>query len=102
MQPSTVKKPGGRRADAPPPEFRFYTEFQSHEPEFDYLKSLEIEEKVNKVKWLKSTNSARLVLTTNGESTQDILQTGYSFLSGHFSFRFHVTFHPLSPCRQNC
>ena len=27
-------------------EYKFYTEFQSHEPEFDYLKSLEIEEKV--------------------------------------------------------
>ena len=26
------------------PEFRYKTEFQSHEPEFDYLKSLEIEE----------------------------------------------------------
>ena len=24
-------------------EYKFYTEFQSHEPEFDYLKSLEIE-----------------------------------------------------------
>lgn len=28
---------------------RYLTEFQSHEPEFDYLKSLEIEEKINKV-----------------------------------------------------
>ena len=28
-------------------EYKFYTEFQSHEPEFDYLKSLEIEEKIN-------------------------------------------------------
>jgi hypothetical protein len=24
-------------------EYRFYTEFQSHEPEFDYLKSVELE-----------------------------------------------------------
>jgi serine/threonine-protein phosphatase 2A regulatory subunit B len=30
-------------------EYKFYTEFQSHEPEFDYLKSLEIEEKVRRV-----------------------------------------------------
>ena len=30
-------------------EYKFYTEFQSHEPEFDYLKSLEIEEKINKI-----------------------------------------------------
>ena len=37
-------------------EYRFYTEFQSHEPEFDYLKSLEIEEKINQIKWLKRRN----------------------------------------------
>lgn len=30
-------------------ECRYMTEFQSHEPEFDYLKSLEIEEKINQV-----------------------------------------------------
>jgi len=28
-------------------QYCFLTEFQSHEPEFDYLKSLEIEEKIN-------------------------------------------------------
>ena len=32
-------------------EYRFYCEFQSHEPEFDYLKSLEIEERINKIRW---------------------------------------------------
>ena len=31
--------------------YSFYTEFQSHEPEFDYLKSLEIEEKINSIRW---------------------------------------------------
>jgi serine/threonine-protein phosphatase 2A regulatory subunit B len=30
-------------------EFRYLTEFQSHEPEFDYLKSVEIEEGLNQV-----------------------------------------------------
>lgn len=47
-------------------EYRFYTEFQSHEPEFDYLKSLEIEEKINKIKWCKRQNSAHFLLSTNG------------------------------------
>ena len=37
-------------------EYRFYTEFQSHEPEFDYLKSLEIEEKINQITWLRRRN----------------------------------------------
>jgi hypothetical protein len=35
-------------------EFRYLTEFQSHEPEFDYLKSVEIEEGLNQVRWLCS------------------------------------------------
>ncbi|KAL3529527.1 hypothetical protein ACH5RR_008849 [Cinchona calisaya] len=34
-----------------PPKYQYRTEFQSHEPEFDYLKSLEIEEKINKMRW---------------------------------------------------
>ncbi|ODN91481.1 protein phosphatase PP2A regulatory subunit B [Cryptococcus wingfieldii CBS 7118] len=43
-------------------EYKFYTEFQSHEPEFDYLKSLEIEEKINRIKWCKRQNSAHFLL----------------------------------------
>jgi hypothetical protein len=39
---------------------------QSHEPEFDYLKSLEIEEKINRIKWCKRQNSAHFLLSTNG------------------------------------
>lgn len=39
-------------------EYKFFTEFQSHDAEFDYLKSLEIEEKINKIKWLKSANDS--------------------------------------------
>lgn len=44
-----------------------YATFQSHEPEFDYLKSLEIEEKINKIKFLKGVKGAKFVLTTNGK-----------------------------------
>lgn len=43
-----------------------YSTFQSHEPEFDYLKSLEIEEKINKIRWLKRKNQAHFLLSTNG------------------------------------
>jgi hypothetical protein len=34
-------------------EYKFDVEFRPHEPEFDYLKSLEIEAKINKMKWCK-------------------------------------------------
>jgi len=50
------------------PEFRYKTEFQSHEPEFDYLKSLEIEEKINQIKWCQATNCALFLLSTNDKT----------------------------------
>ncbi|KAM3702587.1 hypothetical protein ACJW31_04G036300 [Castanea mollissima] len=50
------------------PEFRYKTEFQSHEPEFDYLKSLEIEEKMNKIRWCQAANGALFLLSTNDKT----------------------------------
>ncbi|OVA07263.1 Protein phosphatase 2A [Macleaya cordata] len=52
------------------PEFRYKTEFQSHEPEFDYLKSLEIEEKINKVRWCQTANGALFLLSTNDKTVK--------------------------------
>ncbi|KAI5475445.1 protein phosphatase 2 (formerly 2A), regulatory subunit B [Pseudohyphozyma bogoriensis] len=49
-------------------EYKFYTEFQSHEPEFDYLKSLEIEEKINKIRWCKRGNGSHFLLSTNDKT----------------------------------
>ncbi|XP_055793011.1 serine/threonine-protein phosphatase 2A 55 kDa regulatory subunit B delta isoform isoform X1 [Salvelinus fontinalis] len=46
-------------------EYNVYSTFQSHEPEFDYLKSLEIEEKINKIRWLPQQNAAHSLLSTN-------------------------------------
>ncbi|XP_040998445.1 serine/threonine protein phosphatase 2A 55 kDa regulatory subunit B beta isoform-like isoform X3 [Juglans microcarpa x Juglans regia] len=50
------------------PEFRYKTEFQSHEPEFDYLKSLEIEEKINKIRWCQTANGALFLLSSNDKT----------------------------------
>lgn len=47
-------------------EYNVYSTFQSHEPDFDYLKSLEIEEKINKIRWLPQQNAANFLLSTNG------------------------------------
>lgn len=49
-------------------EYRLLTEFQSHEPEFDYLKSLEIEEKINKVRFCKRQNGSLMLLSTNDKT----------------------------------
>lgn len=54
-------------------EYNVYSTFQSHEPEFDYLKSLEIEEKINKIRWLPQQNAAHFLLSTNGKP-QDLTQ----------------------------
>ena len=47
---------------------REFVEGQDGEPEFDYLKSLEIEEKINKIKWCRRQNAAHFLLSTNGEA----------------------------------
>lgn len=49
-------------------DFKFFTEFQSHEAEFDYLKSLEIEEKINQIKWCPRACNALLLLSTNDKT----------------------------------
>lgn len=49
-------------------EYRFHMEFQSHDAEFDYLKSLGIEEKINKIKWCKRSNESHLLLSTNDKT----------------------------------
>ncbi len=56
-------------------EYNVYSTFQSHEPEFDYLKSLEIEEKINKIRWLPQKNAAHFLLSTNGELTDEMCKS---------------------------
>mmetsp|Transcript_2660 Transcript_2660/g.4649 ORF Transcript_2660/g.4649 Transcript_2660/m.4649 type:complete len:480 (+) Transcript_2660:936-2375(+) len=84
-QPKSANKKGGRRKKAllraaqskgearesrrpDPPEFRFWTQFQSHEPEFDYLKSMEIEEKINQIRWVKQTSGAHRLISSNDKT----------------------------------
>ncbi|KAK2981181.1 hypothetical protein RJ640_000163 [Escallonia rubra] len=54
--------------DLQPPKFQYKTEFQSHEPEFDYLKSVEIQEKINKVKWCTTRSKSLFMLSTNDKT----------------------------------
>ena len=35
-------------------DYRYFSEIQSHEPEFDHLKSLELDEKINSLEFLRS------------------------------------------------
>lgn len=43
-----------------------HCQFQSHEPEFDFLKSLEIEGKINQIKFLQKSGPSNFLLSTNG------------------------------------
>lgn len=49
-------------------EYQFLTEFQSHEPEFDYLRSIEVEEKINCIRWVRRMNQSHMVVTTNDKT----------------------------------
>lgn len=60
----------GRRRSVPKAEFKFFAEFQSHESEFDYLKSMDIEEKINKIRFLPRGNDSLMMLTTNDKTVK--------------------------------
>eukprot|EP00794_Sanderia_malayensis_P005768 gene5768-6471_t len=51
-------------------DYNVYSTFQSHEPDFDYLKSLDIDEKINQMKWLKRRNAAHFLLSTNDKTVK--------------------------------
>lgn len=52
----------------PQPQYSPYADFQSHNAEFDYLKSLEIEEKINQIKWCRPSNNAQYLLSANDKT----------------------------------
>lgn len=54
-----------RRTGGGPLEYRFYTEFQSHEPEFDSLKSSEISPRIAALEWWPFPTSRMTLLTAN-------------------------------------
>ncbi|KAG8378845.1 hypothetical protein BUALT_Bualt07G0027100 [Buddleja alternifolia] len=60
------------------PQYHYKTEFQSHEPEFDYLRSVEIEEKINKVRWCASSNGSLFTLSAN-DKTIKLWKVQYSY-----------------------
>lgn len=57
-------------------EYKFWSEFQSHEPEFDYLKSLEINEKINKIVFCPSFSEKYLHLLTCNDKTIKLWKVG--------------------------
>ena len=61
-----------------------FFQFQSHEPEFDYLKSTEIEEKINQIKFGPSLGDKLFILSTNGKITVIIIFLNILF---YYSFK---------------
>jgi serine/threonine-protein phosphatase 2A regulatory subunit B len=47
-------------------DFRYFAEFQSHEPQFDHLKSIEVNERINSLAFIHNTGSGSLrLISTN-------------------------------------
>ena len=46
-------------------DYRYFSEMQSHEPEFDHLKSIELEEKINAIEFVNNPQSSLQMLSTN-------------------------------------
>lgn len=46
-------------------DYRYFTEIQSHEPEFDHLKSIELDEKINAIEFVNNKSSVLQMLSTN-------------------------------------
>lgn len=52
--------------------YQLYTEFKSHESEFDFLTSMEIEEKINQIKWFPFSQHSlsQMLMTTNDKTVK--------------------------------
>ena len=48
-------------------DYRYFAEVQSHEPEFDHLKSVELDEKINSLEFLNNTQQSNLKLLSTNE-----------------------------------
>jgi len=48
--------------------YQLYTEFKSHDSEFDFLTSMEIEEKINTIKWFPFNGHCQQLMTTNDKT----------------------------------
>ena len=46
-------------------DYRYFTEIQSHEPEFDHLKSIELDEKINSIEFVNNKSGPLGLLSTN-------------------------------------
>ena len=65
-QPEKPKRPASPSSSAEPPQLVPYFQYSSHVPRFDFLKSAEIESKINQITFLPPTNANPLMLTCNG------------------------------------
>lgn len=55
--------------------------------QFDYLKSLEIEEKINKIRWCQPANGALFLLSTNDKTIKYWKVGYYLYISRYYSMR---------------
>ena len=49
-------------------DWKPFFQFKSHEPEFDYLKSMEVESRINQIKFLPQIRNKIFVMSTNDKT----------------------------------
>lgn len=64
--------------------YQLYTEFKSHDSEFDFLTSTEIEEKINQIKWFPYESATQHLLTAN-DKTIKLFKMWEKELDGNFN-----------------
>lgn len=60
-----ISKTNSKEAGNVPVHYKFHCEFPSHFPEFDYVRSQQITERLNSIKWLQPSNDSLYMLVTN-------------------------------------
>ena len=61
---------GGGRDLSSRPRYSFYLEFQSHEREFDCLRSVEIKQRIRQIKWCRPAELSPHLLSTNAKTVK--------------------------------
>ena len=56
-------------------DYKYLTEIQSHEPEFDCLKSLELDEKINAIEFLRERQNLSSLVVCSSKPNVSFLST---------------------------
>lgn len=59
------QRPAAQKPRTPSSNFAYYAQFQSHNPQLDYLSSTDIDETVNQIDWFKPVSNSQRLISCN-------------------------------------